>query len=216
MRPDLAVNFMLGFAVAASFGPINLLLTRRALIGGASAAIPFSTGAALGDAVLLLAAVAISRQVSATLKGGYLGIGAMVSGACLVLVSIYSLVSTLRPPVRREAPTFSPRRELLAAMFLTVTSPFGILLWISVGSTLVTASESKGGGTLGQTYIVVQAIAGDLVWFAGWTCLVCLLRQRIRVTHLRFLGVLADLCIGIIGIIAVIRGIALVGDVAPI
>jgi threonine/homoserine/homoserine lactone efflux protein len=127
----LARGFILGFSIAATFGPIGLLCLRRTLAAGFLIGFLSGLGAASADAAYAsLAAFGVSA-LTALLVDHRLWLR-LVGGAFLV----YLGVRTLRtPPSRREAAASSARglvSAYLSTLALTLNNPMTILSFVGI------------------------------------------------------------------------------------
>ncbi|MET0773798.1 MAG: LysE family transporter, partial [Candidatus Limnocylindrales bacterium] len=137
MDTGLAIRgFVIGFVIAASVGPITLLVIRRTLgagwrmglasgMGVATADAAYGAVAAFGIAVVADALVAVSRSLG------------IVGGAALIWIGLRTALRPT-PPVAADAPTArSLATGYLSILGLTLTNPMTIILYgaviVSVG-----------------------------------------------------------------------------------
>src|SRR4051812_6175896 len=131
---------LLGLAVAASFGPVNALLTKTLLTQGKQVGATFAAGACSGDAVLLCAGFVTSEWITSALAPRFTSALGLLGGCILIAVAVRSLRESGRELVAKELPKKAASHFGLAFV-VTVMSPSGVLLWFAVGHTLQSFSE---------------------------------------------------------------------------
>lgn len=202
-------KLLLGFAVGASFGPINVLLTKRAMVDGPRAAIVFACGALLGDLVLAVACVStydVLIRSTFTLSSWAANV---FGGATLLFVAARSIVASYP---RRKATVHAAdtggsnhiRGHMTPAFFLSVTNPFGILLWLAVASIL---HEEYPEITTPLFLSLTLLMFGDFAWFALWTTILCTARGWFHERRLTTIGFIADFTVIVFGLVYLGRGL---------
>jgi threonine/homoserine/homoserine lactone efflux protein len=162
----------LGFGAGASFGPVNLEITRVGLVGRAREPVPLAVGAWLGDALLLTtlgALVVVANDVDGLGHDAQPWLRA-VSAVLIVLIAFRSL---RRLPPRAGTGEYATSTPLVAAkgIALSALSPFGIVLWSGM------AAAAKGSGHMIPFAAVI--LLGDGAWFVLWLNVLRKLRSRI-------------------------------------
>jgi threonine/homoserine/homoserine lactone efflux protein len=162
---------LLGLGAGASFGPVNLEITKVGLIGRAEEAMPLAFGAWSGDAVLL--------TVLSTLLAGASEAGAIdtthllvraVAGAMIAAIAIRSLYRG--PAIRDHAETTTrPTVAASKGVALSTLSPYGIVLWAGMGAAVIASGHSVLYG--------LGILLGDGAWFVVWLSLLRVARKRI-------------------------------------
>jgi len=152
--------FLVGLAAGASFGPVNIEVTKTALVHRDSP-IELAIGALLGDAILLIACLA-AVYVSVGLN-----INAwpyrLASGTFIAAIAIHSIYEGPSRDGGRE--TSRQRGVALARGFgLSTLSIFGIILWSAVAAT-ISATRSA---PIDLAVPTLAVLAGDALWFALW------------------------------------------------
>src|SRR5262245_47761935 len=129
--------FVAGLAYSAAPGVINAEAIRSALTRGFRAALLFQVGALAGDA--LWATVALSGVVvlrpCAVLQ--------LILGGCGAVLLIWVAWGGVRDSLRGHAAiAIEPSRhaDFLLGALLSVTNPFAVVFWLSIGSGLLSAS----------------------------------------------------------------------------
>ncbi len=137
----------MGILFAAPPGIVTAETLRRGVTRGFPAALSVQLGSLIGDAtycVLALAGVAAVVQNPLTQRA--LGI---VSVAFLFYLAVSGIVSELR--ARHEAPSQAPaprRSSFVTGMLLSLTNPWAIGFWLSLGGTLASYGALESGNSM--------------------------------------------------------------------
>lgn len=204
MEAGLAARgFVLGFVIAASVGPITLLVIRRTLgagwrmgiasgMGVATADAVYGAVAAFGIAAVADALVAVSRPL------GILG------GALLVWIG---LRTALRPPPPMDA-TPATAKDLatayLSILGLTLTNPLTVILY---GAVIVSVGVPASSGAAVSLWLGLAI--GSVAWWFVLVPLVALVRGRLSPRALRAVTVASGVAITAFGAITLLT--ALIG-----
>jgi threonine/homoserine/homoserine lactone efflux protein len=198
-------GFVLGFAVAASPGPIFFLCVRRTLVQGrlygllsgfgvATADGFYATLATFGIAAVTTVLVAEARPLT------------IVGGLLLVALGAWTLRERAAPAGDLPAPSI---RGLAWAYFstlgATITNPATIISFGALAATLGSGiSHSIGGPAL--------VVAGVLLGSALWWCLLALaaswVKPRLTPRVVRGIGLVSGVAIIALGAIAVYTALA--------
>lgn len=197
-----ARGFLLGFVIAASVGPITLLVIRRTLgagwrmglvsgMGVATADAAYGAVAAFGIAVVADALVSVSRPL------------AIVGGAALVWIG---LRTALRPTlaVAAEAPTARGLTAgYLSILGLTLTNPMTVILY---GAVIVSVGVPASSGAAVSLWLGLAI--GSVAWWFVLVPLVALVRGRLSARVLRWVTVASGIAIAGFGVLALLTAIA--------
>jgi threonine/homoserine/homoserine lactone efflux protein len=193
-------GFALGFAVAASPGPIAFLCLRRTLLGGRLYGIVSGLGVATADGFYAAVASFGVAAVATAIASGRRPL-AVVGGVVLILLGARILLE------RRQEDTQAPAvtRDGLAWAYastlgLTITNPATILSFAALAATL-----GLGAGVgLARPAVLV---AGVLLGSATWWCLLAIaasrLRNRMTPALVRAISTFSGLAIAVLGMLAV-------------
>jgi threonine/homoserine/homoserine lactone efflux protein len=200
----LAVQgFVIGFVIAASVGPITLLVIRRTLgagwhmglasgMGVATADAAYGAVAAFGIAIVADALVAITRPL------GVLG------GAALVVIGLRTAWRPT-PPVAADAPTAHDLAAgFLSILGLTLTNPMTIVLYAAV---IVSVGVPASSGAAVSLWLGFAS--GSIAWWFVLVPLVAIVRDRLSGRLLRAVTVASGVAIAVFGVVALgaaIRG----------
>jgi putative LysE/RhtB family amino acid efflux pump len=189
------IGFGLGFAVAATIGPISLLLIRTTLRGAPASGLAIGAGAAVIDtAYATLGALGAGRLL--TVEALRLAIG-LVGAAVLAWIGIRTIWSAFRVRLGGEADeeVARPRRAFITALAATASNPMTILSW---GAVFAAAATADAASSTSRAVALLAGVGiGSISWFAILTTAVSLARRRVGDRLLR--AVDAGAGIGILG-----------------
>jgi putative LysE/RhtB family amino acid efflux pump len=200
MLASAVIGFGLGFAVAATVGPISLLLIRTTLRGAPASGLAIGAGAAVIDtAYATLGALGAGRLL--TVEALRLTIG-VIGATVLAWIGIRTLWSAFRVRLGGEADeeVARPRRAFLTSLAATASNPLTILSW---GAVFAAAATADAASTTGHAIALLAGVGvGSIGWFVILTTVVSLARRRIGDRLLR--AVDAGAGIGILGFAGVL------------
>jgi threonine/homoserine/homoserine lactone efflux protein len=195
-------GFALGFAIAASPGPIFFLCLRRSLLRGWLTGLVSGLGVATADAFYAAVAVfGVAAVVTTTLApvGRWL---ALAGGLALVFIGIRSVV---RSPATREATTNTTGAGLAWAyasiLGLTITNPATIISFAALAAAL---GAGLGGSWTRPALVVAGVGLGSASWWFILAAITALLRARVTPTVARTIGIVSGLAIAGLGAVAVV------------
>lgn len=201
MSSLLLRGFVLGFAVAASPGPIFFLCFRRTLLQGRLIGLLSGLGVATVDAFYAAVATFGVAALAVAFAAGRRPL-ALVGGIALVALGARGLLERARPES-----SASPRTArglawaYLSTAGLTVTNPATILSFAALAATL-------GLGTAGDLVKPAAVVAGVLIGSAAWWCCLVLaaswLRPRLTPGVLAGMSRASGAVIVVLGIFAVV------------
>jgi threonine/homoserine/homoserine lactone efflux protein len=204
MASNLLRGLVLGFAIAASPGPIFFLCLRRILTRGWSSGVAAGLGVATGDGIYAaLAAFGVAAITSALVaQRRWL---ALLGGGALLVLGLRSLLSS---PAKAEPESVSVNGGLalgyLSTLGLTLTNPATILAFAAVFAGL---GLGRTGG-LGAVLLVAGVLLGSALWWAVLASLVASLRRRITPAVVRGIGLLSGLAILAFGVLAIASAVS--------
>ena len=194
-------GFALGFAIAASPGPIFFLCVRRTLLQGRLAGVLSGFGVATADAFYAAIATFGVAALAAAFVAGRRPL-AVVGGSVLVGLGLRILFDRR---LAAEAPAALTGRGLawayVSTLGLTITNPATIISFAALAATL-------GLGTGGSFVSPALVVGGVLLGSAAWWCILVvatsLLRARMTPAVVRGISTFSGLAIAVLGILAVI------------
>ena len=190
----------LGFAVAASPGPIFFLCLRRTLLRGRLYGVVSGLGVATADAVYAaIAAFGFAVVISAVTSGRRPL--ALAGGAVLIGLGLRILFDGSERPAETPATSGTGLTwAYFSTLGLTITNPATIISFAALSATL-----SLGGS--GQPARPAALVAGVLIGSATWWCVLAigasLLRARLTPAVIRAISTFSGLAITVLGMLAV-------------
>jgi threonine/homoserine/homoserine lactone efflux protein len=200
----LASGFALGFAIAASPGPIFFLCVRRTLARGWLHGLVSGLGVASADATYGLVAALGLTAVSAFLTGQRLWLE-LAGGAALLVLAARMLRS--RPAERPAGPARSGEglpAAYLSIFGLTIANPQTILSFAAVFAGL---GLDLASGYAPAAALVAGVLLGSASWWLVLTGSVALLRRRIAGGLLAGVTLASGLAVGAFGVAAVVSAL---------
>jgi threonine/homoserine/homoserine lactone efflux protein len=191
-----ARGFVLGFAIAASVGPITLLVIRRTLGSGWPLGIVSGMGVATADAAYgAVAAFGIAAIADLLLTiSRPLGI---VGGAALIWVG---LRTAQRPMPSLDTATPNTARGLaagyLSILGLTLTNPMTVILY---GAVIVSVGVPASSGAALSLWLGLAS--GSVAWWFVLVPIVALVRGRLSQRVLRAVTIASGVAIAAFGVV---------------
>jgi putative LysE/RhtB family amino acid efflux pump len=204
MASLLLRGFVLGFAIAASPGPIFFLCLRRTLLRGWLAGVVSGLGVATADAFYAAIAVFGIAAVASALAGGARAL-AILGGGALIGVGLRALRDTPREVVASPQTTGRGLAWAYASTLgLTITNPATIVSFAALAAALGAGLQ---GGFAPPAVVVAGVALGSLTWWCLLAGLAGFLRTRITPSVTRWIGVVSGLVIAALGIVAVVAAL---------
>ena len=200
MSSLLLRGFALGFAVAASPGPIFFLCLRRSLLRGRLYGLVSGLGVATADGIYA-AVASVGLAAVATAAIGFRRPLALIGGAVLVVLAVRILLERRQDPSEVAPATGSGlARAYASTLGLTITNPATIISFAALAATL---GLGPGAGFVKPAALVTGVLLGS----AAWWCLLALaassLRGRLTPTVIRGISTFSGLAIAILGMLAI-------------
>ncbi len=194
----LISGVVIGLAVAAPIGPINLMAIRNTLRGGFWDGVFTGLGAVLGDGTFAVVAAfgltAVSGLVMAQAHW-IQGIG----GAVLIAVGVHTILTASQTP--RAAQDTGARRSLAlvaTTYLLTITNPATMMGFIAIFSGLG-GFVSAPGNYAAAALLVGAVMLGSLLWWIIVSWLASLLEARMGEGWMKYINWSAGAVIAIFG-----------------
>ena len=201
MSSLLLRGFVLGFAIAASPGPIFFLCVRRTLVQGRLTGLFSGLGVATVDA--FYAAVATFGVAALTLAfaAGRRPL-AVVGGVILVGLGLRIVLERVQTDGAPAPPTGRGLAWAYASTVgLTITNPTTIVSFAALAATL---GLGTGGSLVRPAAVVLGVLLGSAAWWCVLVVGVSMLRARLTPRVVRGISTLSGLAIVLLGILAVI------------
>jgi threonine/homoserine/homoserine lactone efflux protein len=193
-------GFALGFAVAASPGPIFFLCLRRTLLRGRLYGLFSGLGVATADALYSAIAAFGLAAVTTAVAGGRRPLAA-IGGAALIAIGARILLQRRQEP--RAAPTTAVSGlawAYLSTLGLTITNPATILSFAALAATL---GLSAGAGIVKPSLLVAGVLLGSAAWWCVLAVAASSLRGRLTPAVIRGISTFSGLAIAILGMLAI-------------
>jgi threonine/homoserine/homoserine lactone efflux protein len=194
-------GFLLGFAVAASPGPIFFLCVRRTLTQGRVTGLLSGLGVATADGFYAVIATFGVAALTTAFVSGRRPL-AVVGGVILVLLGARILMERGRAA---QAPSSVTGRGLVWAyvstLGLTITNPATIISFAALAATL---GLGTGGSILRPALVVLGVLLGSAAWWCILVIGASTLRARLTPRVVGWISTVSGLAIAVLGILAVI------------
>jgi len=197
-------GFLLGFAIAASPGPIFFLCLRRSLVRGRLIGLVSGLGVATADGLYAALAAFGIGAITTVLFGErrWLALG---GGVVLVLLGVRTLLE--RPSGTEEAAATSGTGfawAYLSTLGLTITNPATIISFAALAAALGVGISS---GLLPPSVLVLGVFAGSATWWLIVAILAAALGSRVTPRVVRGISVVSGIAIAVLGLMAVVSAL---------
>lgn len=200
MSSLLLRGFALGFAIAASPGPIFFLCLRRTLLRGRLYGFVSGLGVATADGLYAAIAAFGFAVVISAITGGRRPF-ALIGGAVLIGLGLRILFE--RRDRAAEIPAASGAGlawAYLSTLGLTITNPATIISFAALAATL---SLGGAGGPARPAVLVAGVLLGSAAWWGALTIGASLLRTRLTPAVIRAINTFSGVAIAVLGMLAV-------------
>ena len=193
MARALALGFLVGFPIAATPGPMFLLVVRRTLARGRRSGLVSGFGVATGDAAYAaLAAFGVSAVTNVlvaerrwiSLAGG---IGLIAIGLRTVLMA---------PPQRGREKSTRMAGGYLSTLALTLSNPPTILSFTAIFAGF---GLRVGSGWQPAVGLVLGVMIGSALWWILLAVVVSMVRDRVTPRTIRGIGMISGLVLTAFG-----------------
>ena len=194
-------GFVLGFAVAASPGPIFFLCVRRTLAQGRLTGLFSGLGVATGDGFYAAIATFGVAALTAAFVSGRRPL-AVVGGVVLVLLGARILME--RAQTAHEASASTGRGlawAYVSTLGLTITNPATIVSFAALAATLGFGTQ---GAWLRPALVTLGVLLGSAAWWVVLVLGLAALRERLTPAVVRWISTGSGLVIAGLGILAVL------------
>lgn len=194
-------GLVLGFAVAASPGPIFFLCLRRTLAHGRLTGLVSGFGVATADASYAAIATFGVAALTAAFATGRRPL-AIAGGAMLVVVGARILLERTRAAEPLGAPTGGGLAWAYASTLgLTMTNPATIVSFAALAATL---GLGTGGSFIRPAVVVLGVLAGSAAWWCVLVVAAGIFRARMTPRVVGWVSTASGAMIVALGILAVL------------
>jgi threonine/homoserine/homoserine lactone efflux protein len=193
-------GFALGFAVAASPGPIFFLCLRRTLLRGRIYGLVSGLGVATADGIYAAIAAFGFAALASTVLSDRRPLAA-VGGAVLIGLGLRILFQRRQDTV--TAPSATQRGlawAYLSTLGLTITNPATIISFAALAATL---GLGAGAGLAKPGALVAGVLVGSATWWWLLAVAAALLRARVTPAVISGISTLSGLAIAVLGMLAI-------------
>jgi threonine/homoserine/homoserine lactone efflux protein len=192
-------GFALGFAIAASPGPIFFLCLRRTLLRGRLHGFVSGLGVATADALYAAIAAFGFAVVLSVVASGRRPF-ALVGGAVLIGLGLLILFERRAQPTAPATSRAGLAWAYLSTLGLTITNPATIISFAALAATL---SLGAGSGLLRPAALVAGVLLGSAAWWCVLALGASLLRARLTPAVIQAVNTFSGLAITALGMLAV-------------
>jgi len=194
-------GFALGFAIAASPGPIFFLCVRRTLTQGRMSGLFSGFGVATADAFYAALATFGVAALTTAFVAGRRPL-AVAGGAVLVLLGARILLERRQTAREVTPPTGRGLAWAYASTLgLTITNPATIVSFAALAATL---GLGTGGSLVRPSLVVLGVLLGSAAWWCILAVGASVLRSRLTPAVVRWISTVSGLAIAVLGILAVL------------
>ena len=193
-------GFILGFAIAATPGPIFFLCLRRTLTRGWVTGVVSGLGVATADASYgALAAFGVTAVTAALVSQRRWP--ALIGGVALVVLGIRAVLTTpAAQPAGGAATKGGLAPAYLSTLGLTIANPATILSFAAVFAAL---GVGPGNTALLPILIVAGVLLGSATWWFVLASLASVLRARVTPAVIRGISVMSAIAFAAFGLLAI-------------
>jgi threonine/homoserine/homoserine lactone efflux protein len=193
-------GFALGFAVAASPGPIFFLCLRRTLDHGRLTGLVSGLGVATADGFYAAVAAFGFGAIASALAGGQRWL-VLIGGGALVALGLKTLFDIPKEPRRAPPPNKAGLAwAYLSTLGLTITNPATIVSFTALVATLRIGISS---GYAIPALVVAGVALGSATWWCVVAVLAAALRSRVTPRLVRGISSFSGIAIALLGLAAV-------------
>ena len=193
-------GFALGFAIAASPGPIFFLCLRRTLLRGRLYGLVSGLGVATADSIYAAIAAFGFAALASTVVSGRRPLAA-VGGAVLIGLGLRILFQP-----RQDTVTATPATQrglawaYVSTLGLTITNPATIISFAALAATL---GLGAGAGLAKPGVLVAGVLVGSGTWWWLLAGAAAFLRARVTPAVVRGISTFSGLAIAALGMLAI-------------
>lgn len=203
MARALTLGFLVGLPIAATPGPMCVLVLRRTLARGWHSGLSSGLGVASGDAIYAALAAFGVAAVTNLLIAQRRWIG-LAGGIAIAIIGLRALVSSPppRPSLTRLEGDYRGGEGVMtdyaSMVVLTLSNPPTILSFTAVFAGL---GLRVGSGWQPAVGLVIGVMLGSAIWWVVVTVIASLMRERLTPAVMRGIGVVSGLALTGFGVV---------------
>lgn len=189
----------MGLAFAAPPGIVTAETFRRGVSRGFPAALSVQLGSLIGDAMYCLLALAgVAVLVQNPLTQRLLGVASVALLMYLAITGILAELRTAPPSATPAAASPNRRNSFLTGMFLSLTNPWAIGFWLSLGGTLAAYGAMESGNSMALFFASFFGACLAYAFFMAF--LIGITRKAIPPVVGKWISIACSVVIGLLGI----------------
>ena len=199
---DFGWGILIGVAVAAPIGPVNIICLQRTLQSGVLVGFLSGLGAAVGDSVFGFVAAFGVTTVSDFLFS-HEQMLQTIGGLFLLGLATHIWQDHPHIEVPRRSATVQVARNFVTTFVLTITNPMTILGFLAI---FASAGLGRVGDNLTSASLLVAGVfSGSALWWLTLTSGARLLKGRMNDTHLLIINRTSAVIVAFFGLFALGR-----------
>lgn len=195
-------SLMIGFTIAATVGPITLLVVRRTIEHGRVYGLASGMGVAMADASYAGIAAFGLTAVTSLLLTGHLLLG-VVGGIVIVLLGI-RIMRSRAATVARDVERPGLFGAFATIYGLTMTNPLTILIFAAIFAGL---GFANGASYVDAAVITGSVWLGSALWWIVLTGVVAWARERVSARALVWVNRVSGAALIVFGVLAVLAAV---------
>lgn len=195
-------SLIIGFTIAATVGPITLLVVRRTIEHGRVYGLASGMGVALADATYAGIAAFGLTAVTSLLLSAHLLLG-VVGGAVIVLLGI-RIMRSRAATVARDVERPGLFGAFATIYGLTMTNPLTILIFAAVFAGL---GFANGSSYVDAAVITGSVWLGSALWWVVLTGVVAWARERVSTRALLWVNRVSGAALVVFGVVAILSAL---------
>ncbi len=202
----LLKGLIIGFSIAMAIGPIALLCISKTIERGRFSGLSIGLGAATADGIYGLITGFGLTFITSFLTEHNLWIR-LIGGILLLYLGARIFLSK---PVSKKAHIKESGLLLsyFTTLFLTLTSPMTILIFMAIFAGLGIGTESTGD-YVNSSFLVLGVFIGSAIFYFLLSSLVAIFRARMTNRHLALGSKLSGIVIGVFGVTSILSEIVI-------
>ena len=206
-------GLLVGFLASVPLGPIGVICIQRTLSGTHKSGFFSGLGAATADTIFATLAVfslSFLTDFMELHKHWFTAIG----GILIIVLGFSIFYKRVKRPSQRRQTRSSLLSDYLSILFLTLTNPAYILVFITLFAALGISSE--GHHTAVNLLLILGVLIGAACWWFTLTYAVSKLRRRFRLRHLWWINKITGAVIIAFGMLLLLSIVVYLGPVEKI
>lgn len=206
-------GLLVGFLASVPLGPIGVICVQRTLSGTHKSGFFSGIGAATADTIFAALAV-FSLSFLTDFMDAHKVWFTAIGGILIIVLGFSIFYKRVKRPSQRRQTKSSLLSDYLSILFLTLTNPAYILVFITLFAALGISSE--GHSTAVNVLLIFGVLLGAACWWFTLTYAVSMLRRRFRLRHLWWINKITGSVIILFGILLVLSIVVNLGPVGRI